>query len=79
MAARLTRRQLPESLALVCTVVPVIDLPKEVRELSIVIRLWPEIQGTLWIDNVQFEAKDHPTPFVQGTRVPHDEYLASLE
>jgi 4-amino-4-deoxy-L-arabinose transferase-like glycosyltransferase len=64
---------------LACPVVPGVDLPKAVRELSVVVKLWPEIQGTLWLDNIQFEAKDHPTPFVQGTRVPHDEYLASLE
>ncbi len=32
--------------------------------------------GTLWIDNVQFEPKDHPTPFTEGVRPPHDEFMA---
>jgi hypothetical protein len=31
--------------------------------------------GTIWIDNVQFEPVDHPTPFTEGTRLPHDEWL----
>lgn len=32
--------------------------------------------GTIWIDDVQFEPQDHPTPFTEGTRLPHDESLA---
>ena len=35
-------------------------------------------RGTIWIDNVQLEAKDHPTPFVDGTRPPHDEYIPQV-
>jgi hypothetical protein len=31
--------------------------------------------GIVWIDNVQFEAKDHPTPFIESTRPPHDLHL----
>ncbi len=33
--------------------------------------------GTLWVDNVQFEPGDHATPFVNGTRLPHDQRLAA--
>jgi len=33
----------------------------------------PTGRARLWIDNVQVEANDHPTPFVHGRRLPHDE------
>ncbi|MCP4643904.1 MAG: glycosyltransferase family 39 protein [bacterium] len=37
-----------------------------------------EGSGTVWIDNVQFEAGERPTPLVRDVRPPHDEFLAAL-
>lgn len=56
-------------------VVPGVDVPEDARTLDVVFELSPTVKGTLWVDNVQFEAKDHPTPFVEGVRPPHDETL----
>jgi hypothetical protein len=34
--------------------------------------------GVIWIDNLQFEEGERPTPLARGTRIPHDELLARL-
>ncbi len=35
-----------------------------------------ECSGTLWVDMLQLEQKDHATPFTPTQRLPHDETLA---
>jgi hypothetical protein len=52
------------------------DIPYGVSWLSVSVALYGK--GTIWIDNVQLEAKDHPTPFVDGSRPPHDEYIPQV-
>lgn len=35
--------------------------------------------GIVWVDEVQLEVGDHPTPFVEGTRLPHDISLQAVK
>ncbi len=50
------------------------DLPLNASWLMVTVIIYGH--GTIWLDNLQLEAKDHPTPFVNGVRLPHDEFLA---
>lgn len=59
-------------------VIPGVHVPNDARTLNVVFELSPKVKGTIWVDDVQFEAKDHPTPFVEGVRIPHDESLAGF-
>lgn len=43
------------------------DLTPEIVDWSFWVSI-RECQGTIWLDNVQLEAKDHATPFIAGTR-----------
>ncbi len=52
------------------------DIPVGASWLLVAVQLYGT--GTIWVDNLQLEAKDHATPFVEGTRLPHDERLAAL-
>jgi hypothetical protein len=52
------------------------DLPRDVSWLQVSVLMYG--RGTIWIDNVQLEAKDHQTPFVDGSRPPHDEYIPQV-
>ena len=54
------------------------DVPAGARNLTVQVGVFGGT-GSVWLDNVQFEAKDHPTPFVDGVRLPHLEYLAESE
>ncbi len=54
-------------------VTPGVHIPEDTHKLNIIVGLSPKVKGTLWLDNIQFEAKDHPTPFTTGTRPSHDE------
>jgi dolichyl-phosphate-mannose-protein mannosyltransferase len=60
------------------SVIPGQAVPARVRRLGVTIDLTRPVRGTLYIDDVQFEAHPHPTPIVNGSRLPHDEYLAGL-
>jgi hypothetical protein len=53
-------------------------LPRDASLLTVQVGVYGGT-GSVWIDDVQFEAKDHPTPFVDGVRPPHDEYLLQLD
>lgn len=35
-----------------------------------------DAQGKVWLDQVQLEMSDHPTPYTPNERLPHDEALA---
>lgn len=60
-----------------CRVVPGVDVPANATSLDIVVGLTPTVKGTLWIDNVQFEAKDHATSFTEGERLGHPGLIPS--
>ncbi len=49
------------------------DFPNGARSLRLLVAMPP--QGTLFLDNVQFEAGTRPTLFTAGTRIPHDEVI----
>jgi hypothetical protein len=51
-------------------------LPLDATDLRVVIGNQGET-GSIWIDNIQFEPNDHATPYADGARLPHDEYLAA--
>ncbi len=57
---------------------PAADLPPDTSSVAVQIGVYGGT-GTLWADNVQMETKDHPTPFVDGVRPPHDTYFAGRE
>lgn len=59
----------------VASVIPGGTLPSDAKEPQIEIGI-DDGSGTLIVDNVQFEPKDHVTPFTEGVRLPHDESLA---
>jgi hypothetical protein len=50
------------------------DVPYGASWLSVSVVLYGK--GTIWIDDLQLEAKDHQTPFADGIRLPHDEYVS---
>ncbi len=52
------------------------EIPERCDNVRIMLSI-SDASGTLWLDNVQFEPKDHATPFVNGTRLPHDQRLAA--
>jgi len=54
------------------------EFPFGITDLGVRIGLYESV-GALWVDNVQLEAHDHPTPFTSGTRLPHDEFFPELE
>lgn len=56
---------------------PGTNLPRDARNLKVVVGIVGSV-GTLWLDNVQLEPTDHPTPFTDGSRIPHDELIAEL-
>lgn len=53
-------------------------VPEGAADLTVYIGLW-QCEGLLWVDNVQLERGGRPTAFVDGVRLPHDEFLAQLE
>jgi hypothetical protein len=55
---------------------PGVDFPLNAKSLSIRVGVWSGT-GTVWVDNVQLEAKGHPTPFADGIRPPHEIQLAT--
>lgn len=66
---------------LVYRVTPGVTLPAGASYVKVVAALAKETvpEGAIWLDEIQFEPLPYATPFVQGTRPPHDEALARLD
>lgn len=54
-------------------ILPGKDTPKGATELALTVAL--DGPGTVWFDNVQFEPRDHATPFTSALRPSHDQLL----
>ena len=54
------------------------DIPLEVDELYLEVGITGG-RGALWVDNVQVEEGDRPTPHTRTFRLPHDEALGAVD